>query len=100
MKIDESKIVARGEWKYGGITPCLILIKEETALPGSGDYEDPLEIAEDREVQCFSVWYENTSSKGSFNSGGGYFLTLEEAKRETTNKIEGPINWAKTISRS
>lgn len=93
MKIEENKIVAKGKWKYGGITPCLVIIQEETTWPGSGDYEDPPEIAENREVRCFSVWYENPSNKGSFNAGGGYFLTLEEAIRETTKKLQGPVNW-------
>jgi len=88
MKIDKNRIVAKGEWKYGGITPCLIVVQQEDTWPGSGDFEDPPEITEDRKVACFSVWYENPSSKGNFNAGGGYFLSLEEAIEEITNKTE------------
>jgi len=78
MIIDEAKTVATGEWMYDGIKPCRIIIKVEDLWPGSGDYEDPPEIFEDRHLPCLSVWYESPSSKGTFHSGGGYYLTVED----------------------
>lgn len=93
MNIDEKRIVAKGEWKYGGTTPCLIVVQREDTWPGTGDFEDPPEIAEDRRMPCFSVWYENPSCKGTFNAGGGYFLSLEDAIEETTKKVQGPVMW-------
>jgi len=93
MKINESKVVAKGEWKYDGITPCCIVVQKETTWPGSGDTEDAPEVAEDREMPCFSVWYESPSNKGRFNAGGGCYQTVEEAIKETTKKIQGPVIW-------
>jgi len=93
MIIDENKILARGEWKYDGVTPCLIVIQAESRWPGSGDYEDPPEFADDHDIPCVSVWYENPGSIGTFNAGGGYFLSVKEAIEAVTKNLQGPIIW-------
>jgi hypothetical protein len=93
MKIDEARIVAEGEWMYDAAIPCRIVILSEAFFPGSGDYGDPPEIAEDREVPCFSVWFSNLSCKDEFNAGGGYYLTLSEAIRAVEAKVKGPVTW-------
>lgn len=95
MTIDETKIVAIGEWLYDGIVPCRIVIIKEDMWPGSGDSEDPPEIADDRYVPCVSVWFESPPTKGMYNAGGGYYLAVDEAIRAVTNLIGGEISWEK-----
>jgi len=53
------------------------IIKWHT-LYGSGDYEDE-EYCDDREVECYYIWYEDLTQKGVFNAGAGACLSLEEA---------------------
>lgn len=48
-------------------------------FPGTGDYEDEKETREDRNIACYCVWFENYAEQGSICSGGGYFLSLQEA---------------------
>ena len=94
MEIDKSTILARGEWKYGGVTPCSVIIQAETRWPGTGDYEDSPEVADDREMPCVSVWYESLENKEKFNAGGGYFLTVEEAIEAVTKRLQGSVKSA------
>jgi hypothetical protein len=65
MKVDEVRIMKVGEWLYDGMVPCEVVITREDIFPGSGDYEDPPEIANDRNIQCVQIWYENPSLEGT-----------------------------------
>jgi len=65
MPIDKSRIVRIAEWFYDKTIRCQVVIQSETFFPGSGDYEDSPEIADDRNVPCFSVWYEIPAQRGS-----------------------------------
>ena len=93
MKIDESRIVKTGEWLYDGTIPCQIVITLEDLFPGTGDGEDPPEIANDRHVPCVQIWYENPSQPGDFKAGGGYAWTVAEAVRRVESTIRSKVRW-------
>ena len=95
MRIDETRVVADGEWLYDSIMPCRVVILSESIFPGSGDYEDPSEIAEDRDVPCFSVWYQNLTYRKDFNAGGGCYMTLEEAIEGVEETVNNDVIWKK-----
>jgi hypothetical protein len=90
MEIDFSKVVTTGTWLYDGTVVCRVVILEEETWPGSGDREDAPD-AEDKAVRCVSVWYE--SPGGEFHAGGGYYHTVEEAKRAVEKTLSGPVEW-------
>ena len=46
---------------------------------GTGDYEDPVEIRNDKNIDCYYVVYEDLVKKGQFNAGGGVYFSVEEA---------------------
>lgn len=93
MKIDESRILKTGEWLYDSTIPCQIVITREDMFPGSGDYEDPPEIANDKHVPCVQIWYENPSKRGDFNAGGGYAMTVEDAIKRVEITIRARVEW-------
>lgn len=95
MKIDKDKIVKTGEWLYDGVIPCQIIITREDMFPGTGDYEDPPKISEDKDIPCFQIHYEGPSRRGESNSGagGGYALTLEDAIRDVESTIRSKVTW-------
>jgi hypothetical protein len=95
MNIQEDKVVATGEWLYDGIVPRKVVVVREDVWPGSGDYEDPHEIAEDRNVTCFSVWFESPGQAMEFKAGGGYYATIDEAITASESKLSGPVKWNK-----
>ncbi|MCL2678192.1 MAG: hypothetical protein FWE85_03965 [Clostridiales bacterium] len=71
--------VKRGKCIYGNSTEYEVKIVRWHILYGTGDYEDPAEIRDDRDVECFYIFYEDLVKKGKFNTGSGGFLSLEEA---------------------
>lgn len=90
LDLSNAKIVKRGICFYDSSVEYEVIIVESDTLYGSGDYEDTPEIAEDREVTCFYVWYEDLSRKGVFNAGGGGFLSIDEtiASVEKTSSVK------------
>ncbi len=52
MPPSEVPIVKRGYWMYAGTQRAEIRIVAGTMLYGSGDDEDPPEIANDEQVAC------------------------------------------------
>ncbi len=48
-----------GNLIYDGVKKYHADIFEHDVLYGSGDYEDPPEIANDREVTCYYIWYQD-----------------------------------------
>ena len=51
-------IVKRGSWLYDGSVPSALVIVRGDVFYGTGDYEDPPEICDDRDVEAFQVWFE------------------------------------------
>jgi hypothetical protein len=93
MIIDETRIAKTGEWLYDGTTPCKIIIIHEDMFPGTGDHEDPPEIADDQDVPCVSIWYENLAKRGDYNAGGGYARTIEDAVKAVERTIRSKVVW-------
>jgi len=48
-------------------------------LYGTGDFEDPEEIRDDKFTECYYVLYEDLTREGVFNVRDGGYLSLEEA---------------------
>ena len=82
--------IKQGRCAYGNTREYCVKIVKWEVLYGTGDYEDPEEIREDRDIECYYVLYEDLVRKGIFNAGGGGFLSLEEAisSVELENKVE------------
>jgi hypothetical protein len=92
MEIDESRIVARGIWLYDGTVPCQIIIQKEDVWPAFYDPQDDPD-ADDKVMPCVSVWYENPGGGYTFEAGGGYYHTVEEAKAAVEKVVPGPVQW-------
>lgn len=94
LRSDE-KVVRRGTFLYDGVVLCDIRIVYSTFMPGSGDYQDPPEVADDRDGDFFYVQYGSTTARGVFNAGGGGGTTLEAAitAAESTPGIGPTVVW-------
>jgi len=69
----------------------MVKIIKWNVLYGTGDYEDPEEICEDRNIECYYVLFENIMCKDVFNVGGGGFLSLGDAVSDVESKVE--VKW-------
>lgn len=83
LDLSLAKIVKQGILLYDGVLEYKVIIIESDILYGADDdYEDPPELAEDKECRCYYAWCDSPLARGKFNSGWGVFLSLEEAIQE------------------
>lgn len=74
------KIMKQGILRYNNIHEYGVIIAESDILFGTGDYEDPPEIAEDRKCTCYYVWCDSPNNRDQFCTGlFTAFLSVEEA---------------------
>ena len=92
--LEASPPVQFGTWLYAGSVPCEVKIVRHHTLYGSGDYEDPPEIADDREVECFYILFHTPVGHPQW-VGGGAALSLAEAVSVAENKLGSTVTWHK-----
>jgi hypothetical protein len=88
----DGELVLEGSWLYAGTTRCRIAIVRRGTWYGSGDYEDPPEVADDREVETFAVLY-TAGDPDRFAAGGGQYLSLEAARSGAENACGPSVLW-------
>lgn len=88
-------VVMEGTFLYDGKVECDIRIVRSAVRFGSGDYEDPPEIASDNEKTTFYIQFGSTTQRDIFNAGGKACDTLEEAMSDAKNApgIGSSIRW-------
>src|SRR5258706_51305 len=79
MTQDQEKPSRRGIWLYDGHIECRVEIWQRDERPGTGDYEDPPELADDQPGECYEVLYEPAGGGRMGQAGGGYYPTLTAA---------------------
>ena len=89
--MNHGEIVMRGSWLYADKVRCEVRIVRQSVRYGSGDYEDPPDIRDDRDGECFAVLFQN--STGSGFGGGGQYDTLEEAIEYVAQLVPG-VEWS------
>lgn len=77
------EVVRTGTFLYDGAVICDLRIVRSPIRYGSGDWEDPPEIANDQELETFYVQYGSSTERGRFNAGGGGHDTLRDAMQAT-----------------
>jgi hypothetical protein len=92
--LPNEKVVKAGSFLYDDSVVCDVQIRHSPVRYGSGDYEDPPELAEDQQIDCFNVYYGSTTERGQFSAGGGSFESLEEAVRHVEQTVHG-LTWLK-----
>ena len=89
---DRGELVAGGTWLYAGSVQCRLAIVRRGFWYGTGDHEDPPELANDRSMETFEVLYELPNDSNQF-SGGGQHLTLEDARAEVIARCGDSVTW-------
>jgi len=76
--VDQLIPVKQGLWFYAGVTTCHVRIVRHHTLYGSGEADDPPELARDREVECFYIRFDKPHARPLWHDGGTA-LSLREA---------------------
>ncbi len=91
---DQDQIVRTGIWLYDNVAPTQIRIVKRPFTLGTGDYEDPPEIADDRDAPCFVLVWGIPGVTGAFQTQaeGGQYPTLELALEAADGLVPG-VKW-------
>lgn len=82
LDINRCKIMKKGILLYDNVLEYSVIIIESDILYGTGDFEDPPEIAEDRKCLCYYVWCDSPCNRNEFRSGwDNGFLSVQEAMK-------------------
>jgi hypothetical protein len=86
------RVVKQGTFRYDGEVTCDLRIVYSPVRYGSGDYEDPPECADDRDIDSFYVQYGSTTERGVFKAGTGAFASLTEAVAHAEDSVQD-LTW-------
>ena len=75
----QDHVVLTGTYQWSGVAECDVKVVLSPVRYGTGDYDDPPDVAEDAEIPTYYLWWGSTTERGVFNAGGGAFASLEEA---------------------
>lgn len=85
-----------GSWMYAGAARAAIRIERQEVRFGSGDYEDPPDLRDDRDETVYVVWYESPPGSGEFPAGGGQYQSVEEAVEAVERTCGESVVWEAT----
>lgn len=90
---DKTEVVKRGRWLYAGSRPLEVRIVRQERWHGTGDDEDPLELRDDRDVECFRVLFETADGCEPHFAGGDQHLTVEDAIHAVETLVGATLQW-------
>jgi hypothetical protein len=93
-------VVQAGTFLYDDQVVCDLRIVLSPVRYGSGDYEDPPEMADDVNQDTFYIQYGSTTARGVFNASGGGFPTLSAAVAhvESVPGFGSTVRWTEGAS--
>jgi hypothetical protein len=93
---DDLPILAEGEWLYDGTVPLRLRVHASPMYYGSGDYEDPSDIAEDRPGNFYIISSETPGSPGRFGTTIPNLESIEEVL-STVERLFPGARWLKHL---
>lgn len=91
-EVDQLPSVKQGLWFYAGVTTCQVRIVRHHTLFGTGDADDPPELAADREQECYYIRYHAPDVVQPWLDGGAA-LSLREAVFLAERRLGPVVSW-------
>ena len=91
--VDRLPAVKHGLWFYAGLTTCHVRILRHHTLYGTGDAEDPPDLAADREVECYYIRFDRPDAGHQWLDGGAA-LSLREAMFLAQQRLGPVVSWS------
>lgn len=93
--LDGLPCVKQGLWLHGGVTTCHVRIVRHHLLYGTGDADDPPELAEDRPADCYYVLFDlpHPAAVAAHWQNGGAALSLREAVFMAERRLGPVLSW-------
>lgn len=84
--------VKQGLWFYGGVSTCHVRIVHHDLLLGTGDADDPPELARDRPADCYYFLFDLPHAAARWHNGGAA-LSLREAVFMAQRRLGPILSW-------
>lgn len=92
-EVDQLPSARQGLWFHGGVTTCPVRIVHHHTLFGTGDADDPPELAADHPLDCYYIRYRAPASVQPWLDGGAA-LSLREAVFLAERKLGPVVSWS------
>lgn len=94
MDMEQLGPIAReGTWLYGETVRIGVRIRATTMRYGSGDYEDPPDVRDDRPSPGFSIEWQRAGGGGWDGGFSTAYDTLDEALSAVAAATNGTVQW-------
>lgn len=87
----DEEFVAVGKWLYDGTTEYVVQIVQRNKAYGSGDYQDPIEVREDREGTFYYLKFFSPARPERHSSESGAYDSIELAKEGAKKTCSGIV---------
>jgi len=91
-------VLKHGQWLYGDGVKCAVRISRRDFWPGTGDCEDPPEIAGDRAVECYELEFHTPVGEPAW-VGGGVYSSIREATECARKLLGESLQWESSDDR-
>lgn len=93
--LDRLPCVKQGLWLHGGVSTCHVRIVHHDLLLGTGDVDDPPELAQDRPTDCYYVLFDlpHAAATAAGWQLGGAALSLREAMFLAQRQLGPRLDW-------
>ena len=95
---DDLPILAEAEWSRDGSAPMRLRVHSSPMYYGTGDFEDPTDIAEERPGDFYIVTQELADSPGRFADVGPNLASIEEVLDLVARRFPG-ARWLTPLQR-
>ena len=89
----DGEVVKQGTCLYADEVICDIRILKHGWCYGSGDYEDPPAVREDRQGEFFYIQFGSIVKRGEYPSSRGCHESLAEALNAAESATHGTVKW-------
>ena len=95
---DDLPILAEAEWSHAGSAPIRIRVHSSPMYYGTGDFEDPADIAEERPGEFYIVTHEVAGSPGRFVNVEPNLASIEDVLQAVETTFPG-ARWLTPLQR-
>jgi len=96
--VDDLPILAEAEWLYDGHVPVRLRVHASPMYYGTGDYEDPSDIAEDRPGDFYIISSDRPGAPGEVGTVIRNLASIEDVLAAVEEKFPG-ARWLKAPQR-
>lgn len=90
---NDVQVIKQGTWLYANEVICSLRITKRDFLPGTGDWQDEPQVADDQIGEVYFIEYAPPNEPDCFKSRSIGYHSLEEAIDATRAATHQTVHW-------